>query len=160
MSDFDIVQKDGIYMDRKPLKIGDLTARIPVIQGGMGVGISLSHLAGSVAANGGVGILSAAQIGFREPDFEEHPKEAGGIILGLLATLGITNFIQWRKRRKEQKRHEEVENLQKDALKKHDAQIRNYKELSEENGYLKKLNSSLCEALVESSEGGESDNEE
>ena len=84
---------------------------------------------------------------------EEHPKEAGGIILGLLATLGITNFIQWRKRRK-------VENLQKDALKKHDAQIRNYKELSEENGYLKKLNSSLCEALVESSEGGESDNEE
>ena len=36
-------------MDRKPLKIGDLTARIPVIQGGMGVGISLSHLAGSVA---------------------------------------------------------------------------------------------------------------
>ena len=57
MSDFDIVQKDGIYMDRKPLKIGDLTARIPVIQGGMGVGISLSHLAGSVAANGGVGIL-------------------------------------------------------------------------------------------------------
>ena len=63
-------------MDRKPLKIGDLTARIPVIQGGMGVGISLSHLAGSVAANGGVGILSAAQIGFREPDFEEHPKEA------------------------------------------------------------------------------------
>lgn len=91
---------------------------------------------------------------------EEHPKEAGSIILGLLATLGITNFIQWRKRRKEQKRHEEVENLQKDALKKHDAQIRNYKELSEENGYLKKLNSSLCEALVESSEGGESDNEE
>ena len=63
-------------MDRKPLKIGDLTARIPVIQGGMGVGISLSHLAGSVAAKGGVGILSAAQIGFREPDFEEHPKEA------------------------------------------------------------------------------------
>ena len=51
MSDFDIVQKDGIYMDRKPLKIGDLTARIPVIQGGMGVGISLSHLAGSVAVS-------------------------------------------------------------------------------------------------------------
>ena len=31
-------------MDRKPLKIGDLTARIPVIQGGMGVGISLSSV--------------------------------------------------------------------------------------------------------------------
>ena len=32
------------------LKIGDLTARIPVIQGGMGVGVSLSSLAGSVAS--------------------------------------------------------------------------------------------------------------
>ena len=37
----------------KTLKIGELTARIPVIQGGMGVGISLSGLAGSVAACGG-----------------------------------------------------------------------------------------------------------
>ena len=36
--------------NRKPLVIGNLTARIPVIQGGMGVGISLSSLAGSVAA--------------------------------------------------------------------------------------------------------------
>ena len=84
---------------------------------------------------------------------EEHPKEAGVGILGLLAALGMTNFIQWRKRRKEQKRHEEVENLQKDAIQKQDAQIQ------EENEYLKKLNSSLCYALVESSEGGESDNE-
>ena len=90
---------------------------------------------------------------------EEHPKEAGVGILGLLATLGMTNFIQWGKRRKEQKRHEEVENLQKDAIQKQDAQIQDYKDLSEENEYLKKLNSSLCDALVESSEGGESDNE-
>ena len=42
-------------MDMKPLVIGDLTAKIPVIQGGMGVGISLSRLAGSVAACGGIG---------------------------------------------------------------------------------------------------------
>lgn len=55
----------------KPLKIGELTAPFPVIQGGMGVGISLSHLAGTVAACGGVGILSAAQIGFREEGFEK-----------------------------------------------------------------------------------------
>lgn len=90
---------------------------------------------------------------------EEHPKEAGVCILGLLAALGITNFIQWRKSRKEQKRHEEVENLQKDAIQKQDAQIQDYKDLSEENEYLKKLNSSLCDALMESSEGVESDNE-
>lgn len=55
------------------MKIGELTAHVPVIQGGMGVGISLSGLAGAVAAGGGVGIISTAQIGFREPDFDEDP---------------------------------------------------------------------------------------
>lgn len=60
----------------KPLVIGDLTAKIPVIQGGMGVGISLSNLAGAVAAEGGIGIISTAQIGYREPDFDQHPIEA------------------------------------------------------------------------------------
>ena len=36
----------------KPLKIGDLVAKIPIIQGGMGVGVSLSSLAGAVAKEG------------------------------------------------------------------------------------------------------------
>ena len=49
-----------------PLVIGDLTAKYPVIQGGMGVGISLSSLAGAVAKAGGIGIISTAQIGFRD----------------------------------------------------------------------------------------------
>lgn len=40
------------------------------------MGVSLSGLAGSVAAWGGAGIISAAQIGFREPDFDENPLEA------------------------------------------------------------------------------------
>ena len=60
----------------KPLKIGELTARLPIIQGGMGVGISLSSLAGAVAKEGGVGIISTAQIGFREPDFAEDSQAA------------------------------------------------------------------------------------
>ena len=63
-------------MDRKPLKIGELTARIPVIQGGMGVGVSLGGLAGSVAAAGGVGVISTAQIGWREEDFKKNPMDA------------------------------------------------------------------------------------
>ncbi|MCQ4869744.1 NAD(P)H-dependent flavin oxidoreductase [Blautia sp.] len=67
---------------RKPLMIGDLTAKIPVIQGGMGVGISLFRLAGSVAACGGVGVISTAQIGWREPDFREHPFEANYRAIG------------------------------------------------------------------------------
>lgn len=40
------------------------------------MGISLSRLAGSVAACGGVGVISTAQIGWREPDFRQHPFEA------------------------------------------------------------------------------------
>lgn len=61
---------------RKSLVIGDLKAEVPVIQGGMGVGVSLSGLAGAVAAQGAVGIISTAQIGYREPDFDEHPIDA------------------------------------------------------------------------------------
>ena len=60
-------------MNMKPLKIGELTVRYPLIQGGMGVGVSLSSLAGHVAKEGGVGILSTAQIGYREPDYDENP---------------------------------------------------------------------------------------
>lgn len=57
------------------LKIGNLEAKLPIIQGGMGVGISLGNLAGAVAKEGGVGIISSAQIGFREPDFETNTVE-------------------------------------------------------------------------------------
>ena len=60
----------------KPLTIGELVIEKPVIQGGMGVGISLSSLAGAVAKAGGVGIISTAQIGFRELDFKENPLKA------------------------------------------------------------------------------------
>ena len=62
-------------MRYQPLQIGDLTASIPIIQGGMGVGISLGGLAGAVAREGAVGILSSAQIGYRDPDFEQNPRE-------------------------------------------------------------------------------------
>ena len=60
----------------KPLVIGDLVVEKPIIQGGMGVGISLHRLAGAVAKAGGMGIISAAQIGFREPDFTTNFVEA------------------------------------------------------------------------------------
>ena len=44
----------------KTLKIGNLSIQVPIIQGGMGVGISLSGLASAVANEGGVGVISAA----------------------------------------------------------------------------------------------------
>ena len=69
-------------IERKPLKIENLVAKIPVIQGGMGVGVSLSRLAGNVAVCGGVGVISTAQIGWREPDFYKNPMEANFRAIG------------------------------------------------------------------------------
>ena len=60
----------------KSLKIRNKEANVPVIQGGMGIGISLGNLAGAVAKEGGIGIISAAQIGYKESDFDKNPKEA------------------------------------------------------------------------------------
>lgn len=69
-------------MNISSLKIGDLVARIPVIQGGMGVGVSLSGLAGAVACAGGVGVISTAQIGFRDPEFAKNPIETNLKVIG------------------------------------------------------------------------------
>ncbi len=51
------------------LKIGNLEAIIPIIQGGMGVGVSLSGLASAVANEGGIGVIATVGIGLHEPDF-------------------------------------------------------------------------------------------
>jgi len=63
-------------MKLPPLQIGDLIAKLPIIQGAMGVGVSLSGLAGAVANEGGIGVISAVQIGFKELDFETNTLEA------------------------------------------------------------------------------------
>lgn len=63
-------------MNLPPLKIGELIAKVPIIQGGMGVGVSLSSLASAVANEGGIGIISAVQIGYKENDFETNAAEA------------------------------------------------------------------------------------
>ena len=60
----------------KELVIGNLVAKIPIIQGGMGIGISRSNLASSVSRLGGIGIISGVNIGFDEPDFETNTLEA------------------------------------------------------------------------------------
>lgn len=92
----------------QPLKIGELTAKLPIIQGGMGVGISLSSLAGAVAARGGIGVISTAQIGFSEEGYDKNPletnlrmigehikrarKSAGGGILGVNIMVATRNY--------------------------------------------------------------------
>lgn len=65
----------------KPLQIGELTADRPIIQGGMGVGVSRSSLAGAVAAEGGIGIISTAQIGYDEEGFEQDQAECNRIAI-------------------------------------------------------------------------------
>lgn len=72
----------------KALTIGDLTARIPIIQGGMGVGISLSGLASAVAKEGGIGVISAAGLGLLYKKLSPNYTEAGN--LGLIEEIRKT----------------------------------------------------------------------
>ncbi|MBX6422604.1 nitronate monooxygenase family protein [Thermosulfurimonas sp. F29] len=93
-----------------PLRIGDLTARVPIVQGGMGVGISLAGLASAVAREGAVGVISAALVGFYEgeAEFFRNPTEANirglkrqirlarekapGGIIGVNIMVALTDF--------------------------------------------------------------------
>lgn len=97
-------------MNIKPLIIGDLVAKVPIIQGGMGVGVSLSNLAGAVAKQGAIGVISAAHPGYKEEDFEtntlaanlrgltKHIKKAKEIsdngIIGVNVMVAINNYIE------------------------------------------------------------------
>ena len=100
------VQKIGSFVP-PPLKIGDITVPMPVIQGGMGVGISLSGLAAAVGRAGGVGVIATAGIGYDEPDFRKDHKgansralkrhirlarAAGARVLGVNIMVAMTNF--------------------------------------------------------------------
>ncbi len=58
------------------IKIGELNLNIPIIQGGMSVGISMSGLASAVANEGGIGVIGAAGIGFHDENFESDPYGA------------------------------------------------------------------------------------
>ena len=96
-------------MNIKPLIIGDLIAKLPLIQGGMGVGVSLSNLAGNVAKIGAIGVISAAHPGYLEEDFEtntlnanlralkKHIQKAKEIssngIIGVNVMVAMNNYI-------------------------------------------------------------------
>lgn len=58
------------------LEIGDISLKYPIIQGGMGVGISLGSLAGHVSLAGGLGVISTAQIGYYKELFQKDPFKA------------------------------------------------------------------------------------
>ena len=92
----------------KALKIGNLSIAVPVIQGGMGVGISLSGLASAVANEGGVGVISSAGLGLLYKDFSDNYLEASiqGLkeeirkarektvgVIGINIMVAMTNFV-------------------------------------------------------------------
>jgi NAD(P)H-dependent flavin oxidoreductase YrpB (nitropropane dioxygenase family) len=92
----------------KSLRIGNLAIAVPIIQGGMGVGISLSGLAAAVANEGGVGVISSAGLGLLYKDFSENYLEASihGLkeeirkarektagILGVNVMVAMTNYV-------------------------------------------------------------------
>ncbi len=64
------------FFSMPALTIGDSVAPLPIVQGGMGVGISLSGLAAAVANEGGIGVIAANAIGLMEPDYRENGREA------------------------------------------------------------------------------------
>lgn len=66
----------------KSLVIGDLKIKYPIVQGGMGVGISLHRLAGAVSKAGGLGVISAAQPGFLSESFTKNVVEENMKALG------------------------------------------------------------------------------
>lgn len=71
--------------------IGAHRLEIPLIQGGMGIGISLGNLAGHVAACGGMGVISTAHPGYDRPDFEADPF--GANLRALAAHIGRAREI-------------------------------------------------------------------
>lgn len=94
-------------MNLPKLNIGDIFSKIPIIQGGMGVGISLSGLASAVANEGGIGVIAAAIPGIHEADFSTNGAQANirvlrneirkakkltSGILGVNIMVALTNF--------------------------------------------------------------------
>ena len=74
-----------IYMMMKKLNIGNLSISVPIVQGGMGVGISLSGLASAVANEGGVGVISSAGLGLLYRNLSKDYIQAS--IMGLKEEL-------------------------------------------------------------------------
>ena len=60
----------------KSFFIGKYEIKLPIIQGGMGVGVSLNGLASAVANEGGVGVISAAGLGLLYPEYRgSYPEK-------------------------------------------------------------------------------------
>jgi len=82
-------------MKLPPLKIGDLVANIPIIQGGMAVRISTGSLAGAIAAEGGIGVIGASGMTFDElaQEIRIAKEKAMGGIVGINVMFAAREFL-------------------------------------------------------------------
>ena len=104
---FDTSIGENMYINKmKTLAIGDKVATLPIVQGGMGIGISMANLASSVANEGGIGIISAAGIGMLhetkktsnknsvdalKKEIEKAKSQTSGII-GVNIMVALSNY--------------------------------------------------------------------
>lgn len=86
-------------MSLPPLKIGSVTSRFPIIQGGMGVGISRSRLSAAVSEAGGIGVIASVALGINSPFYhgpasyrEANMKALGSDITDALARSPVGNI--------------------------------------------------------------------
>ena len=78
------------------LKIGDLTAEVPIIQGGMAIRLSTARLAAAVAQEGGIGLIAASGMAFDElrKEIRLARKLTGGKgIIGINAMVAAREFL-------------------------------------------------------------------
>ena len=77
------------------LKIGDLVARIPIIQGGMSIRISTGKLAGAVAATGAVGVIGASGMDHQElaDEIKIARDLAKGGVVGINILYAAKDFL-------------------------------------------------------------------
>ncbi|WP_409971906.1 NAD(P)H-dependent flavin oxidoreductase [Bacillus sp. Bva_UNVM-123] len=93
-------------MNLPQLKIGHMTPKFPILQGGMGVGISLSSLASAVANAGGIGIISGTGISTEE--LRAHIQKAkkltnGKGYIGVNVLFAMNDFAEKMKAAMEEK---------------------------------------------------------
>lgn len=92
-------------MNFPQLKIGHMTPKVPILQGGMGVGISLSKLASAVANAGGIGIISGTGISVDE--MRAHIRKAKNSIkqgyIGVNVLFAMNDFAEKMKAALEEK---------------------------------------------------------
>lgn len=96
------------YAPIPKLLIGDLQVNLPIVQGGMGVGVSMAGLASAVARAGGLGVVSAVGLGFTEKDvsadylaanirslrkqIRKARRDAGGGALGVNIMVALSDY--------------------------------------------------------------------